>query len=307
MITHSMGAARLESVSPMLSAQRPRPGNRVLVPVIRGQSAASLLALGDAIAEHCPARGVVLSLVEIPSRWSGMVTSAVARSRELLRWIAATDYEIRDRNRGERLSIHSRFTTDPAATIGEALLETGCDTIVVEFPPVNAARHHRLASILQAVSEDVQLNLVVARPDPTAKRKGIRPRSVLVPLRGGPNAWLALSVGMALSSWAEARLTLLHVYDRDRHQLQRQHERAVFHQLAHAAKVANPEIVEIESDATVEAVLGVATHFDAVVLGAHMHPSRTDMLVSQMLTSVIDHLTKTVILTRSASGLMPAA
>lgn len=186
MITDARGRARLDPASLVqqrLPALRTQPWNRVLVPLVRGQSAASLLSIGDAIADDCPSHGVVLSLVEIPSRWSGMVTSAVVRSRDLLRWIAATDYE-GDR-RSDRLSIQSRFTSNPAASIHEALLETQCDTVLVELPHGDAPRRHRLEGILRGLSNALQVNLVIARPDPKATGKATRPRSVLVPLRGG--------------------------------------------------------------------------------------------------------------------------
>src|SRR5919108_71672 len=242
MVTSFRGTARLETVSPLLPAPRPQTGNRLLVPVIRGQSAASLLSIGDAIAARLPSGGVVLSLVEIPPTWSGMVTSAVVRSRELLRWIAASDYEP-DAGQSERLSIQSRFTTDPTASIREALLETQCDTVLIELPPSNARRRHRLEAILKRLSNDPQVSLVIARPDPAALGGAIAPRSVLVPLRGGPNAWLALGVGMAIASWARARLTLMHVFDPLCHHALLHHEAAIFHQLTAAAETARPEIV----------------------------------------------------------------
>lgn len=300
MISASRGVARLAIVSPDLPAERPRPGNRVLVPIIRGQSAASLLSIGDAISRHCPSRGVVLSLVEIPSTWSRMVTSAVVRSRELLRWIAATDYELR--GRVERLGIQSRFTSDPAVSIREALLDTECDTVVVEYPPVDGRRRHRLESILRSLSGDLQVNLVVARPDPAANGRGIRPRSILVPLRGGANAWRALGVGMALASWAEARLTLMHAYDPAHHRDLRRHEAQTFHELALAAKTANPDICELESADPAETILEIAKDHDTVVLGAPANPARSGLLVGKMLFPVITRFSKTVIVTRAAAG-----
>ncbi len=270
-----------------------------MVPVIWGQSAASLLSIGDAIAGHCPSRGVVLTLVEIPSRWSRMVTSAVVRSRELLRWIAATDYERRGRD--GRLSIQSRFTSDPAASIREALLETECDTVVLEYPLVSGRRRHRLESILRSLSGDLQVNLVVARPDPAANASGIRPRSVLVPLRGGANACLALSVGVALASWAEARLTLMPASDPAPHRDRRRHDAETFHELALAASIANPVICELERDDPAERILDAAREHDAVVLGAHANPARAGLLVGQTLFPVINRFSKTVIVTRAAA------
>lgn len=300
MVTPLSGTARLDPPSPTLPAELTQPWNRVLVPVIRGQSAAPLLSIGDAIAGHCPSRGVVLSLVEIPSRWSGMVTSSVGRSRELLRWIAASDYEF-ELGRTERLSIQSRFTSDPAASIREAILETQCDTVLAELPLSNSRRRHRLEGILRGLANDFRANLVMARPDPAASRSALQPRSVLVPLRGGPNAWLALRVSTALASWSRARLTLMHVFNPGHHRALRQHESETFHQLADAVSASKPEIIEMVSDDPAQAILNIAEDHDVVVLGAHSSPSRAGTLVGQMLWSVINRLTKTAILTRAGA------
>ena len=304
MIIPLNGTARLDPPLPMLPAEWTQPGNRVLVPVIWGQSAAPLLSIGDAIAGHWPSRGVVLSIVEIPSSWSGLVTSAVVRSRELLRWIASNDYVL-EAGRSARLSIQSRYTSDPAASIREALLETQCDTVLAELPPSSSRRRHRLEGILRSLAADLQVNLVMARPDPAASRTAFQPTSVLVPLRGGPNAWLALRVGSALASWWQARLTLMHVFNPRHHHALRKHESETFQQLADAVAGANPAIVEVVSDDPAEAILAIAGDHDAVVMGAHSNPSRAGMLVGQMLSFVINRLTKTVILTRAGASLPP--
>jgi nucleotide-binding universal stress UspA family protein len=272
------------------------PGKRVLVPLVRGQSAASLLSIGDAIAAHCPSRGIVLSLVEIPTRWSNVVASAVVRSRELLRWIAANDYV--DGGLASRLSIQSRFTTDPVANIRESMLETGCDLVVLEYPSSAGRRRHRLHAMLDGLSGAVEPGLVVVRPDPRADGGAIRPRSVLVPLRGGGNAALALRVGLAVAAHAGSDLTLLHVYDRRHHPDLRRHEAEVFHELAREAAPVRPGIVELVTDNPNETLLAAAADHDAVVLGAHADPLRRGLLIGDELAAVMDRLKKTVIVAR---------
>src|SRR6185312_7681207 len=116
--------------STLLGARVLRPASRVLVPLIRGQSAGALLRLGDAVARKCSARGIVLSLVEMPPRLSTYLPAAAARSRELLRWIASNDYP--EATDGQRLGIETRFTSDPAASIREAVLEAECDAVLAE-------------------------------------------------------------------------------------------------------------------------------------------------------------------------------
>jgi nucleotide-binding universal stress UspA family protein len=291
--------ARYQAPPLEMGATAPAAGNRVLVPVIRGQSAGSLLAIGDAIARQCPSRGVILSLVEIPARWTGLVTSAVVRSRELLRWIAASDHERAEA--GQRMSIQSRFTSDASASIREALLETQSDVVLAEWPSDGAARKYRLAAILRTLAADLDVNLVVARPDPAAAGGRFYPRSLLVPLRGGANAWFALGVAMAISSDADVQPTLLHVYDRNHHHDRQRQEEATFHQLVEAAEAAQPRVIELFSKSPAEVILKTGAHYDTVVLGAHANPTRAAALLGNDLSPTMARLTKTVILAR-ASG-----
>ncbi|MEO8744246.1 MAG: universal stress protein [Candidatus Dormibacter sp.] len=246
-----------------------------------------------------------MSLVEIPARWTGLVSSAVVRSRELLRSIAASDYE-GDNTSGGRLGVQSRFTADPTASIHEALLETQCDVVLMEWPAIGARRQHRLASILKSLLTDPQINLIVARPDLAAKGGRIRPRSVIAPLRGGPNAFLALSVAVALACDAGAELTLLHVYDSTRHPKHLRHEEATFHELVRAAEYAHPIVIERVAQGPAEAVLGLARDYDAVVMGAHSNPRETGALVGPLMSVAMSQLPGTVILARAARGQVQA-
>jgi len=125
---------------------------RVLVPIIRGQVAAPLLSLGDAIARRSSTQGVVLGLVEVPASQGGLQVPVANRSRELLRWIAATDYE-RHSVEGGRLTVQTRIAADVARSIREAALETESDIVLLEWP------WHKIASTLPPRSR-------VARPCP---------------------------------------------------------------------------------------------------------------------------------------------
>lgn len=300
-----MAPTAMSESSPATSASRTslpgtvaaRPGDRLLVPLVRGQSASALLRLGDAIADKCPGRGVVLSLIEIPARWRAAVPTGVARSRELLRWIASNDYA--GGADAGRMRIESRFTSDPVTTICEALLETESDAVLAEWPSAGAQREHRLRSILSTLMRDRARKLIVVRPDPHGRGDGVAPASVLAALRGGPSAWLALSVAAAVAVQAQARLTVLHVYSPAHHPEHRRNEEAVFHALVTAASSLNPRVLEFTAEDHAEVLLDHGQRYDAVVLGAHANPRRPGILLDSPLASAMDQLRRTVIITRS--------
>lgn len=277
---------------------------RVLVPIIRGQAAAPLLSLGDAIARRSSIQGVVLGLVEVPASSGGLQIGATNRSRELLRWIAATDYEEHS-IQGGLLTVQTRIAADVAGGIREAALETESDMVLLEWPCHKSPRRYRLEALLRSLAVDPPANLVIVRPDPHAEGR-LSPRSVLAPLRGGSNARLALSVAAALATQAGARLTLLHVYDSDHHPDRTQREEAVFHELVQAVGPLEPVVQEVIAPDPAAVLLRAGSEYDAVVMGAHAEPGRAGTLVGSALESVVDGLQGTVILTRSMdAGTVP--
>jgi len=271
--------------------------NRVLVPIMRGQEAAPLLSLGSAIARHASTQGVLLGLVEIPASHVGLQMAVAKRSRELLSWIAAADYECRSVKRGQ-LTLQTRFVADVARGIREAALETLSDTVLLEWPSQKSPRRYLLEAVLRSLDIHPPAKLVVVRPDP-AEKGPLAPRSVLAPLRGGPNARLALAVAAALATQAEARLTVMHVYDSTHHRDGAQREAAVFHDLIQGVSALNPVVREVIAPEPAALLLRVGSDYDAVVMGAHVDASRTGILVGSTLKSVVNGMPKTLILARS--------
>jgi len=298
-------ATRSERYTSTLAASPELDRARVLVPIIRGQAAAPLLSLGDAIARRSSTRGVVLGLVEIPSSPSGLQIAAAKRSRELLRWIAATDYE-RHAIEGGQLAVQTRIAANVARGIREAALETQSDIVLLEWPWQESPRRHRLEAVMRSLATDPPAKLVIVRPDPAANGP-LAPRSILAPLRGGANARLALSVAAALATQTDARLTLMHVYDSNHHPDRAQREAAVFHELIQAVRSLDPVVLEVVASQPEEVMLRAGREYDAVVMGAHADPGRTSTLVGSALESVVNGLPKTVILTRSTDPVTMAA
>lgn len=281
---------------PAVEAISPTHPARVLVPVIRGQAAAPILSLADAIARSGSAKGLVLGLVEISTSDSPLVAAA-ERSRALLRWIAATGYGYTAID-GSRLRIQTRITSDAGRSIREAALETQSDLVVLEWPAATSPRRHRLEAIIRNLATDPPARLVIARLDPGQTGR-FAPGSVLAPLRGGANARMALSVAVALAKEAHATLTLLHVYDSHHHPERREREAADFHHLVQEVRSMDPVVLELVAPDPVAVLFGECIKYDAVVLGAHSHESRPGILVGPTLVSLVQSLPKTVVLTRS--------
>jgi len=241
----------------------------------------------------------VLGLVEIPALPAGLQMAIAKRSRELLRWIAATDYECHTPE-DRRLTVQTRIAADVARGIREATLKTQSDLVLLEWPRPKSPRRYRLESVLRSLAADPPAKLVIVRPDPDGNGR-LMPRSVLAPLRGGSNARLALSVAAALATQAGARLTLMHVYDSNHHPDRTHREAAVFHELIRGARSLDPVVLECVDSEPAAVLLRAGSEYDAVVMGAHAHPGRAGILVGSDLESVVNGLPRTVILARSPS------
>jgi nucleotide-binding universal stress UspA family protein len=277
-----------------------REVRNVLVPIIRGQAAGPLLDIGAAIAGRNASGGTALGLVEIRAS-RGVGVSAAERSRQLLRWIARADHE-RPEARVGGFRLQTRVTANPAQSIREVALENRIDLLLLELPLASSPRRYTLTSILRSLAVNPPADLVVARPDRVARDRTQVPESILVPLRGGANAALALSVGLALSRQAGARLTLMHVYDRSHHPDRVAREAAVFHELVRSAGSFDVQVVESFADDPLAALLEAAGQYDAVVMGAHASPRREGLLVGPGMSAALEQLPKTVILARSMAA-----
>ena len=271
------------------------PG-RVLVPIIRGQPAAPILSIADAVARSGSAKGLVLGLVEMSASDSNQLTAA-ERSRGLLRWIAATSYG-HTATDGSRLRIQTRITSDAGRSIRETALETESDTVVLEWPSPTSPRRHRLEAIIRSLASDSPARLVIARLDPGHTGR-FAARSILAPLRGGANARMALSVAAALAKEARAALTLLHVYDSHHHPERREREAVEFRALVQDVRSIDLVVLELVAPDPVAVLFAECIKYDAVVLGAHSHEGRPGILVGPTLETLVQSLPKTVVLTRS--------
>jgi len=135
---------------------------RILVPIVRAQAAETLIAVGDALAKPKDADGKVLGLVEVPRNPDrNMNAQVTSRRRDLLRWIANQE---RVATASGRLGILVRVVHSVPLGIREAVLETGTNLLVLEWPGPESQRSGTLSSVLDDLSSQPPADLVLVRP-----------------------------------------------------------------------------------------------------------------------------------------------
>lgn len=287
---------------PVVSNTEPR----VLVPIIRAQAAGPLLSIGDGLTRQSRGSGNVLGLVEVPAQASeALAIEVTQRRRDLLRWIAATDDAIEPRS-GPGLGILVRVVHDVALGIREAAYETNANLIVVEWPGLASRRPRLLESVIENLSAHPPADLLLVRPGEARSGFHAPASRILVPVRGGPNARLALRLAATLAGAWHAGFTVLHLTDPRHHPDRKAQESAELNFLLSQVAAPAPELVDREAVHIGAAIREAAAGADLVVLGASADPAQGPLLVHSRLAASLRRVTATIVVVRTIESLRPA-
>ena len=247
----------------------------------------------------------MLGLVEMPRHDSTELTLEISRRRrELLRWIAAMDR--RDLEAPAGLGILVRVVHDVAMGIREATFESGANVVVVEWPGLSSPRPRLLGSVLENLTAEPPADLLLVQPrspDTELRTEALR---ILVPVRGGPNARLAVRVALALrDAWA-GRVTLLHLVNPDHHPARRHQEASEVGDLGAGVEKDALEVVVRVSGDVGSAIVDAAAAYDVVVFGAYAERGQLPVLIRPDLAASLRALTGALILVRTRESLRSA-
>jgi len=303
---------------------RKRAPYRILLPLANPRTARDLVRIGAGVRAQRQTEMTALGIVEVPEAYSLSEGATAARTarRLLQRVLAFGDEE------GVEIRTMVRIGRRAAEGIIEAVAEEGADLLIFGWggPPAAAAPAAQGApattEFSAAVEGDGELPPVfsptidaVVRQSPcdiaVVKQRGLdRVRSILVPVRGGPHAELALRMARDLAHRFDARVTVMHVVpngigDKACQRQQQAVERFI---REHGGLRRTTGIVR-EASSVRQAILREAAHHDLVVMGASASPTNAtpdgrylfgtlaDTVASRAKTTVI------VVKTRQQVGL----
>lgn len=275
---------------------------QLLVPILRAQTATSVLSVADALSTSNAGRGQVLGVVEVPRAHADNLGSTVAQRRhDLLRWIAAIDTHKPGVKSG--LQIQMRVCHSVSLGIREAVYENGSNLIMIEWPGLGSRRPRLLSAVLDDLVAHPPADLLLVRPGHRSRHAPPPVNRVLVPVRGGPNARLALMAGVALGEVHAAEVTALHIYGAEHHPRRRAAEADQVHELLGQFRYRGLELVEKDAENVGEVIRGEGARYDVIVLGAYAEASQPQVLVQSLLTPSVRQLGGTIILAKSAGRL----
>lgn len=221
---------------------------KVLVPFIHGKDCTSTLSAARIIAGD--GQVILLGLVRVPEGQS--LSSAAVPAREVRQELKkfSTDTQIRTEER-----VQASYNLWGELTHYIQLKKP--DLLVLEWPvdfeelqiPRNGLAHPPC---------DVA---IISGPLPET------PRNVLIPIRGGPHAELALQLSLAVARSRQSQITSLHISPANAGQ-------DIPFRNIDRVLVRLPEIhrQEVTTDDPVAAILEAARHHDLVVMGASARP-----------------------------------
>ena len=269
---------------------------RVLLPILRGQAATPLLSVADSLAAG--GGGKVLGLVE--NAGSPSLGDTSQRRLSFLRWLAAEDYAIAPL--APALPLDVLLARDPARTVLDAVAESRANLVVTEWPGRAGGGRQRVRRLLDSLIAETRLNLAMVRLAPEATSLPVVPRSVLVAIRGGPNARLAARIAATLSDATGAEMTLLHVQNRRDHPDRSRREAEAFRRLGESLAGTRHARLEVSSDSPATALMEIAGDFDVAVMGTRLEADAPSRLLAGTMARLVHALRATVILARSSEA-----
>jgi nucleotide-binding universal stress UspA family protein len=272
---------------------------RVLIPITRARTAGGLLEVAAALLRGESGSGLLLGVVELPQgRPIAQSVTVARRYRSLLQRIT----ELETRLQG-RFGVQVRVAGTIAQGVREAAFENSTDLIVLEWPGLGS--HRPSDRHIDDLVADPPADLILVRPDPAGS--GLRLNDgVLVPVRGGPSARLALRAAAALIGSKNVPLTALHVHDPGHSDGKRDRDSAEFHELLREfEEQRRVEPVEVVSHNPSQAITEAGRRHGVTVLGAFAEAARSSVLVGSRLAKTVESLPGTVILAKSSSAVAP--
>ena len=265
---------------------RRREPYRILLPLANPRTARDLVRIGSGVSNGRPTRITALGVVEVPESDSLSQGATQARtSRRLLQRVLGFGDE-----EGVEIRTMVRIGRRAADGVIEAVAEEHADLVIFGWggppTPSQAARAEAEASEarlsgLAPVAAPVFSQTIdaVVRESPcdiaVVKQRGLENvNSILVPVRGGPHAELAMRLARDLGKRFDAQVVVLHVVPRGigERALQREAQ-ALDRFLAEHGGSRRVKGLIREAISVKTAIVREASHHELVIMGAAAQPS----------------------------------
>jgi glucosyl-3-phosphoglycerate synthase len=299
---------------------RRRTPYRILLPLANPRTARDLVRIGAGVADGRPTEITALGIVEVPEGVSLSEGATQARtSRRLLQRVLDVGDE-----EGVELRTMVRIGRHAADGVIEAVGEEASDLVIFGWggppTPTQTARAEAEATELALAGERAQPRPVfsptidaVVRESPcdiaVVKQRGLdKVESILVPVRGGPHAELAMRIGRDLAKRFGARMSVLHVVPKGIGERAIEREQVAVDAFVreHAGTRRAAGLIR-EASSVRQAIIKEAANHQLVVMGASAQPTNASpdgrYLFGTLAEAVASKARPTVIVVKTKQSL----
>ena len=272
--------------------------SRILIPVANPLTAEELVRIGAGLMDRKNGSLTVLGIVEVPE--GTPLSEGATRARQARRLLQRVlDYA------PEGVTVHPivRIGRRAAEGVIEAATELDADLIVFGWSgnpstPKVGAQPPVFSSTIDEVVRDSPCDIAVVKQGGSTEIGRI-----LVPIRGGPHAALALRFADALARRSGARIKVVHLVPPGiSGEIRNRAERALAHFIGqHSDDTVEKVVLEAANVRTT--ILREAENTDVVVMGASAKPTTSEgeaFLFGALPEAVATKSTKTVIVVKTA-------
>lgn len=273
------------------------PTLNVLVPAAGIAGSLELIDMAGAFRAYYGGHTTVLSVVEVPEDRSLSEGALLARRRRSLLQRLARIHP----DGGLKGAVRSAHSV--AVGIREAVREQECNLLLLSWNP---RKRSKVSGGLEQLIDDPPCDLAMVKP---GKQTAIR--SVLLPVRGGPHAALALRLAQAIASQHDAVLTLLHVRIPVWSEYRLMQEELYFNAVVERIRYGKTSKVQVDSTSVEAALLEHGAEHDIVIMGAAARDEKSMYTLGRIPSTVAQRLDSSVVVvktrepvTRSTFGLV---
>ena len=265
---------------------------RILVPVADRHEAEILLPLAHALARSDNAQLLIVHVVAVPADdpLSAGAAEASRARQELEALLAERGLE------GARVRVIVRVARDVWEGIWETIVEEHVNLMILAWAsdslPITA-----LGDLTDPRLASPPCDLIIVRPGPELRSPDgwKHVRQILLPVRGGPHAAIALRVANALAEATNATITLLHVTQEGA----RDAEERLFANFAPALKGLPRLTRSITIVGNIpESIIAETPGHQVVVMGASARQVEQDQWMGPILETVVKNTDVTLIIAK---------
>lgn len=236
---------------------------RIVIPLSDPSQASELLMVAWAILHRDGGKITLLGVVEVPEKQNFSEAALEARTqRRLLK-------EVERLGHRDTVQVRTavRISREAWQAIAETVAEEKADLVILGWQGKAKSTSRIFGSTIEEMAKNPPCDLLVVK-QPGFQKCG----SILLPVRGGPHADLALRLVQSISDKFEAKVTVMHIKLGDPRAVPSREDRLFADFVSRTQSAGHISHLSVTARSVEEAVLAEASHHDLVVLGAAAQP-----------------------------------